>query len=123
LQKHRSKEKVPTLNGQRQRFERTEADVAAITRDLQELEILGEIKSLARKHGVLLNAVLSSSRSQSIVIARDAIIDFLRSRFQYSSTETGGLLRMDHTTVQESMRRTKARKIEPPCLQVSRQKT
>jgi len=71
---------------------------------------LDEVKALARKHGVLLRAALSSSRTQSVVLARDAIIDFLKNRFRYSSPETGMLLRMDHTTVQESMRRTKARK-------------
>lgn len=78
--------------------------------DLQELEILDQVKHFARKHGVLLRAALSSTRSTNVVLARDAIIEFLRERFRYSSSETGKLLRMDHTSVQASMRRTKARK-------------
>jgi chromosomal replication initiation ATPase DnaA len=91
---------------------RSEADVKAIITDLQELEILDEVKHFARKHGVLLRAALGSARNTNVVLARDAIIEFLRGRFQYSSSEMGKLLRMEHTSVQESMRRTKARKTE-----------
>jgi chromosomal replication initiation ATPase DnaA len=89
---------------------RSEVDINAIARDLQELEILDEVRRLARKHGVLLRAALGSARTKNVVLARDAIIEFLRERFQYSSPEAGNLLRMNHTSVQESMRRTKARK-------------
>jgi chromosomal replication initiation ATPase DnaA len=89
---------------------RTEADINAIAHDLQELEILDEVRHIAKKHGVLLRAALGSSRSQAVVLARDAIIEFLRARFRYSSSEAGKLLRMDHTTVRESARRTRERK-------------
>jgi chromosomal replication initiation ATPase DnaA len=89
---------------------RTEEDVAAITRDLEELEVLDECRKLAKKHGVFLKAALGSTRHTSVVRARDAIIEFLDRRFRYSSSEAGKLLRMDHTTVQESRRRTRARK-------------
>ncbi len=93
-----------------QKQKRSEADIKAIMSDFQELEILDEVKRLTRKHGALLRAVLGSARHTNVVLARDAIIEFLRERFRYSSSEMGKLLRMDHTTVQESMRRTKARK-------------
>lgn len=89
---------------------RSEEDIDAIVRDLRELEILDDVKRLAREHGVLLRAALSSSRYPSVVLARDAIIHFLKGRFRYSGSETGKLLRMDHTSVEESMRRTKKRK-------------
>lgn len=92
------------------RLPRTEADINAIAHDFQELEILDDVRRLARKHGVLLRAALGPSRSPSIVLARDAIIEFLRGRFQYSCSETAKLLRMDHTTVLASMQRTKERK-------------
>lgn len=93
-----------------QKQKRSEADVKAVMRDLQELEVLDEVRGLARKHGALIRAALGSSRHTNTVLARDAIIEFLRERFRYSSSEMGKLLHMDHTTVQESMRRTKARK-------------
>lgn len=95
---------------QKQKQKRSEADVKAVMRDLQELEVLDEVRHLARKHGALIRAALGSSRHTNTVLARDAIIEFLRERFRYSSSETGKLLRMDHTSVQASMRRTKARK-------------
>lgn len=124
MQKKRSEQKSPDAEHSAQRLAqrpgRSEADIAAITRDLEELEILGEVKTIARKHGVLLRAALSSSRTQTAVLARDAIIDFLRGRFRYSSPETGKLLRMDYTSVQESMRRTKARKDGKPTSRAAR---
>ena len=71
---------------------------------------MDEARRIAREHGVLARDLLGASRLPKAVEARDALIVFLKKRFRYSTTEVGRLLKMDHTTVLESNRRTEARK-------------
>lgn len=95
---------------------RSDADIAAITRDLQELGVLEDVKALTRKHGVLLRAALGSARHKNVVLARDEIIGYLRERFGYSSSEVSVLLHVDHSTILVSTRRTKERTGKPKAI-------
>jgi chromosomal replication initiation ATPase DnaA len=104
----RSQRKVARSNNNKpQRHQRTDEDIAEITRDLAELDVLEDCKRVSKSHGVLLRAALGSGRSKCVVDARDAIISYLVERFGYSSPECGRLLRMNHATVLESLSRSR----------------
>ncbi|HTQ43919.1 MAG TPA: hypothetical protein VMI75_14255 [Polyangiaceae bacterium] len=101
-------------NNKPERRQRTDEDVAAVIRDLDQLEVKGECERIAKARGVLLRAALGPGRSKCVTLARDDIIAFLVKRFAYSSPEAGRLLRMNHATVLCSIERSKARAVSEP---------
>jgi hypothetical protein len=103
----RSQKKNNNNNNRPKRRQRSDADIVAVMHELEQLEVLGECKRLAKVRGVLIRAALGPGRSKCVVDARDDIIAFLVKRFAYSSPEAGRLLRMNHATILGSIQRTK----------------
>ncbi len=60
---------------------------------------------MARRYGVILDAVLAGKRSKRVVMARDACIMLLVREARMSTTEAGEILGMHHTSIMAARNR------------------
>lgn len=106
-------QKPSRSNNKPKRRQRTDEDAAAVIHRLDQLEVRRECEQIAKARGVLLREALGPERTKCVTLARDDIIAFLVKRFAYSMPEAGNLMRMDHTSIMSSIKRTKARSAPP----------
>lgn len=78
---------------------------------LEEIGLLQPLKELCRAHAVLLEAVLSSTRTKRVVEARLACCLYLRT-LDMSYPEIGRLLRRDHTSIMALVRKDRRKVVD-----------